>query len=277
MKRSQPPGFTLIELLVVVSIIALLIAILLPALSRARLAASESACKSNLKQLVIASVTYATEAKGRFYERGRFANNGDPNFATSLDVAGNPALLGNPDYDARDMLVGYLEGYSIDRPSEALYCPLMPVGTGFTFTDSWPAPPTTPQAGNYQWGYAYYGNYHAHDLNVLAGVWQGSEQPPANLEAPSDQSLWTDITRGTFGVSWWVVPHTKRGPGWSSNTGPQAESLENTPAGSHSGRVDGSVSFDGYLAGQTNPANQPNLEYTVKHGGNPGWLQTKIK
>jgi len=54
-------GFTLIELLVVVTIIALLIAILLPSLSRAREAARRTVCSSRLHQQVVALVTYASE------------------------------------------------------------------------------------------------------------------------------------------------------------------------------------------------------------------------
>lgn len=57
-------GFTLIELLVVVSIIALLIAILLPALGAARESAKTIQCKSNLKQLQIAVTAYEIENDG---------------------------------------------------------------------------------------------------------------------------------------------------------------------------------------------------------------------
>ena len=59
-------AFTLIELLIVISIIALLMAILMLALGAARSGSRALACKSNLRQLVIANIGYATENDG-FY------------------------------------------------------------------------------------------------------------------------------------------------------------------------------------------------------------------
>ncbi len=64
-KNQQPHGFTVVELLVVIAVIAVLVSLLLPALRKARGAAQEVTCLSNLRQLGQAFILYATDNDGR--------------------------------------------------------------------------------------------------------------------------------------------------------------------------------------------------------------------
>lgn len=71
-------GFTLIELLVVIAVIALLIAILLPALASARESGKAIICLNNLRQIGIGLSAYAYDYKGQIWEAGSGPSPGPP-------------------------------------------------------------------------------------------------------------------------------------------------------------------------------------------------------
>lgn len=117
-------GWTLVEVLVVISTLALLLALLMPALATARSQARTLVCRSNLRQLVLANTGYATEHDG-FYV---------PGAADMWDHAGLHRWHGirarrDEAFDPRSgPLVAYLAEGRVKK------CPL---GTNFTQSDDW--------------------------------------------------------------------------------------------------------------------------------------------
>ncbi len=115
-------AFTLIELLVVISIIALLISILLPALSAARRTAQQAQCASTARQIVLGMTSYAVDSDGYYPDvTGNDASRSWGSYA--------PALVGPPP-QPRGLGLLWKHGY---LPTwEAFYCAGRP-------REAWPA------------------------------------------------------------------------------------------------------------------------------------------
>jgi prepilin-type N-terminal cleavage/methylation domain-containing protein len=117
-KRKQTTGFTLIELLVVIAIIALLLSILLPALSRVKESGKRSLCLFNVKSLATAWTIYVQENDGRFPK----AHTADDGWIRV--VAGYPT---NPEQAPVDLQMEALEKgllYPYLETTEIFRCPV---------------------------------------------------------------------------------------------------------------------------------------------------------
>jgi prepilin-type N-terminal cleavage/methylation domain-containing protein/prepilin-type processing-associated H-X9-DG protein len=198
--KTREKAFTLIELLVVIAIIALLLAVVTPALKRAKESARGIMCRSNLRQLASGLQSYYTENDDKALQ--------DPGGAKFwfIDIA---PYLGE----------GHLEVNTVDgeRPEDLLVATMSMIKCPSTKEPEKPWNPALSDADNYAWGTAKHQyRYHSirvegsYAMNAWVGGWIGWDFDPdtgpgqANLSISYRDSGCTKSTVPVIADATWV-------------------------------------------------------------------------
>ncbi len=218
-------AFTLIELLVVIAIIAILAALLLPALAGAKERGRRAACINNVRQFVMAAHLYANDHEDKL-------PHGQPDF-TDREDEHTPIL-------STEMRQAIIDAAGSEK---ILTCPWL--GEPFTEPAGW----YYEDFGGYGYviGYNYLGGHEATPWPLL-GPANAQWVSPSTLTWTNNEPLVAELNAWSNSEGKTFAPHGKTGailqsgdPGNSALGGIPSEQIG--AAGGHVGLLDGSVSW----------------------------------
>ncbi len=234
----SPRAFSLIELLVVISIIALLVAILLPSLRAAKRSALQLQCGVNLKQWGVALSTYNADHNGRLPK-----TNIAWGAIHGFNVWGSSSSA--PGEFSAEMMRGYVEGVDFTnktvRKTSMWWCPVANADGSNNSTFNVNAPPnsTWNSTGYFYMDYSYFGRVSSWGVPVT------NASDFIDTQLTSTGLLMTDnlILHNLF--SGWQYNHGRSGPSHHNNASPYYNRPVDLIEGIHRLFGDGRVEWKG--------------------------------
>jgi prepilin-type N-terminal cleavage/methylation domain-containing protein len=220
--RGRWMAFTLIELLVVIAIIAILAALLLPALIGAKERARRVSCKSSMRQMVLGVMMYGDD-NDQFLPTGASNKSATDDHLPVISTATSNAIV---QYSGTDKMAS---------------CP--------SFADYFVRRHFSAQFDEREYGYVIGYNYHGGHTNTPWPAISGTNQwiSPQRLTEDPGLVLVSDMNDWSPGYGQTFVPHGKGGPNMEGtdaanpNAGSQPDALG--AVGGNVGFLDGSISW----------------------------------
>lgn len=183
-RGSLAGAFTLVELLVVIGIIALLIAMLLPALNRARVAAVRTQCMSNHRQIIQGLIQYTLEHRGLM----------PPYRATIVVDASTTPPKSNEFCWYANMFIGQYIGNSIVDPNKSTACSS---GVAVCSASGFPVPTSNERLG--------IGYNHCYDSGF------GGNLKYSAIRNPAETIMFVDVAVDSTGYQSYVFEQFYQG------------------------------------------------------------------